>query len=393
MAVFSFKAYNDQGRAYQSKLEAPSIQEAKKLLIEKGVQLVQITQKKHSKARSVPLSSVLNFTRELLQLIEAGLPLFESLSLLKEQFAQDRISDVILSLSESLESGSSLSSSLAKFPKCFSSFYCTLIQVGEQSGHLDQALRQIVREYERQHKLKKQVTSTLLYPSILLVFCFILIHLMILYIVPSLENLFEGSSNHGLTQTIISLSHHLKRWEGVYLISGAMTAWLLRWRLKSNQLKPHIDLLLLKLPLVKSLILDLSLSKFSSTMEMLLKGGVPLLESLNLAKGLVSNLVIKKIIHLAEKKIEEGEKLSEELQKQPHFPPLFSHILKIGETSGELSQSFGRLATVYEESVEKKLSKLMTLLSPIILLIMGVIIGAIMLGILIPLTDINSIAI
>ncbi len=166
-----------------------------------------------------------------------------------------------------------------------------------------------------------------------------------------------------------------------------------RWRLKSNQLKPHIDLLLLKLPFVKSLILDLSLSKFSSTMEMLLKGGVPLLESLNLAKGLLSNLVIKKIIHLAEKKIEEGEKLSEELQKQPLFPPLFSHILKIGEASGELSQSFGKLATMYEESVEKKLSKLMTLLSPIILLIMGVVIGAIMLGILIPLTDINSIAI
>ncbi len=393
MAVFSFKAYNDQGKAYQSKLEATSLQEAKKLLIEKGVQLVQITKKKHSKARSVPLSSVLNFTRELLQLIEAGLPLFESLSLLKEQLAQDRISDVIFSLSESLESGSTLSSSLAKFPNCFSSFYCTLIQVGEQSGHLDQALKQIVREYERQHKLKKQVTSALLYPSILLVFCFILIHLMILYIVPSLENLFEGSSNHGLTQTVISISHHLRKWEIVYLISGAIATWLLKWRLKSNQLKPHIDLLLLKLPLVKSLILDLCLSKFSSTMEMLLKGGVPLLQSLNLSKGLVSNSVIKKIIHLAEKKIEEGEKLSEELQKQPLFPPLFSHILKIGETSGELSHSFGKLASMYEESVEKKLSKLMTLLSPIILLIMGVIIGAIMLGILIPLTDINSIAI
>ncbi len=156
MAVFSFKAYNDQGRAYQSKLEAPSIQEAKKLLIERGIQLVQITQKKHSKARSIPLSSVLNFTRELLQLIEAGLPLFESLSLLKEQFDQDRISDVILSISQSLESGSSLSSSLSKFPKCFGSFYCTLIQVGEQSGRLDQALKQIVREYERQHKLKNK---------------------------------------------------------------------------------------------------------------------------------------------------------------------------------------------------------------------------------------------
>ncbi|MCH9634248.1 MAG: Type II secretion system protein F [Chlamydiae bacterium] len=393
MAIYSFRAYNDQGQTYRAKLEAPSLLDAKKQLIEKGIQLIQINPCKYVKVHKPPFTSLLSFTRELLQLIEAGLPLFQSINLLKEQFSNDKIADILFSISESLESGSSFSATLDKHPRSFSTFYRTLIQVGEKSGQLDHALKRIVQDYERQEKLKKQVRAALLYPSILLIFCIILIHIMILYIVPSLENLFEGSSNRGLTQTVIAWSHHLKKWEAAYLLSAGSAFIVLKWKLRQAKVKSKLDTLFLKIPLLKPFLLDLALSKFCSTMEVLLKGGVPLLESLSQSKQILSNQVLKEIISEIECKIESGHSLSEEFQKQPLFPKILCHIIKVGESSGELIKSFERLASIYEASVEKKLSKLMTLLSPLILLIMGLLIGTIMLGILIPLTDINSLAI
>lgn len=393
MAVFSYKAYSDKGRYYKAKFEAPSLLEAKRLLIEQGIQLLQIKENKISKQPKVPLSTILHFTEELSQLLDAGLPLFESLTLLKEQFAREAFSDILYSLTQSLESGSSFSKALSNYPKCFSPLYCSLVQVGEESGYLDQALKKIIRDYERQNKLKKKVQAALIYPSILLFFCMILIHLMMFYIVPSLENLFDPANSIKFTQLVIAISHHLKKWEWIYIALSTVSFLLIKWKIKDPKFKPHLDACLLKAPLLKAFILDLALSKFSSTMSMLLNGGVPLLESLLLCKNLVHNQVVCKSIKELIHKIESGEKLSTELKRDPLFPPLFSRIVIIGEGTGELPKSFEKLASHYEESVEKKLSKLMTLLSPLILLIMGVIIGAVMLGILIPLTDINSLSI
>jgi general secretion pathway protein F len=393
MAIFSYKALSQEGKLYKAQMESLSLHEAKQMLIEKGIALLEIKESKGVKDPKISLTLLLHFTRELLQLIEAGLPLFESLALLKEQFSQGPFSIVLHGLSQQLSSGTSFSFALTCYPKCFGPLYCSLVRAGEHSGNLEKALQKIIEESQRENKLKKQIQSALIYPSILMVFCLALIHLMMYYIVPSLEDLFDLENCTAFTQTTIHLTQHLKKWEWAYLVSSFSIFICLKIKIRDPKLKPYLDHLLLKLPLLKSFLIDLNLSQISSTLSMLLKGGIPLLEALKLSKSIIRNQILHSAIEKIMLKIEEGEKLSEELKKNPLFPSIFSQIIEVGEKTGELDKSFEKLAAMYQESVETKLSKLMTLLSPIILLIMGIFIGTVMLGILIPLTDINSLSI
>lgn len=388
MAVFTYKAYNESGGVYHALIEAATVIEAKERLFEKGIQLVSLKEKKRTYKKKIPLSHLLSFTKDLAELLEADLPLFESLTLLKEQTLSDTLRDHLYSILQDLESGLSFSEALKKHPTSFSTLYSTLVHVGEQSGHLSLSLKKIVEEVERQNKLLKQIKSALLYPALLLVFCTLLIHLIIFYLVPSLHELIDSEKGHVITRMVIKSSNHLRSFEWLYLLGFIGCAILLKLYFKRGL----IDQLVLKIPKLRDFIIEHALLKFSSTMEILISGGIPLVDSLKLTKSLITNAPIQSVFTQITKKVEEGHKLSQELKKYPLFPPLFSRLLLIGENSGELSKSFSSLSSHYQESVEKKLKKLMTLLSPLLLLIIGVLIGLIMLGILIPLTDINSLS-
>lgn len=393
MPVYEYRAFNVHGKAYKSHLESETLSLAKLKLNELGIPFTAIQEKKRLYKKRIQKESLLQFTTELSQLLSADLPLYESLELLKEQFQKDSFFPILREVTEHLKGGQSFSGALKNYPKHFNAFFCTLVEMGEQSGYLCEALERIRKELERECKIKKQVQSALLYPSILLLFCFVLIALLIFYIVPSIETLFESSNTNAFTKGVIAGSHHIRTYGYIYLTSFFSSLLIFKAMIKKPDWKMIFDRFLLKIPLVSTLIREITFARWTSNMAMLLSGDVPLLDALKLSCDLLHNLVLKKEIEGCLQKVREGNSISSELKKSGYFPSLLIRMLLVGESTGELASSFDKLATLYEESVDKKMGKFLTLLSPIILIFMASLIGAIMLSILIPLTDINSFSI
>lgn len=390
MPIFEYKAYNIYGKVYHSHLESTSLPHAKSKLSELNIPFVYIREKKLYAKKKVKKETLLQFTEQLAQLLEAGLPLYESLGLLKEQFQGDPFFNILDQLVDSLKAGISFSKALKKFPDIFNPFFCALVEMGEESGHLEEALDRLSIELKREYKITKHIQSALLYPSILMGFCFILINILIFYIVPSIESLFESSSTNLFTQIVVSFCHHLKRFEIIYF--SFLILFLIAFKSLYRRLnfRKKIDFLFLEVPILKALLKEIAFARWTSTMAMLLKAGITLIEALKLSSNLLQNYVLKQALKECESKVKEGAHLSSELKKNNLFPSLLIRMIYVGESSGELTSSFDKLATLYEEGVDKKMAKLMTLLSPILLVGMALFIGAIMLAILIPLTDINS---
>ncbi len=393
MALFHYRAYDAAGKIYRSNLECLSLQDAKLKLFEMGISFLEIKERKTKRHLKISKETLLYFTQQLAQLIEADLPLFESLELLKDQFSNSNLFGILHSFTEHLKAGKSFSECIKRYPEYFDSLYCTLVEMGEESGRLDEALRRIYKEANRELKLQKQLHSALIYPLILVVFCFFLIALLLFYILPSLETLFDLSKTGAFTRAVINSSHHIKKIGPIYLALILSLAGSMRFLIQKFNLRKKRDELLLKVPILKQMILELAFTRWSSTMALLLKGGVALLEALKLAKRLNRNQVLYQALENVEEKVAEGSFLSLELRKNPVFPHLLTRMIFIGENSGELAASFDKLSLIYEENVDKKMKQFLTLLSPIILMGMALIIGVIMLAILIPLTDINSLAI
>lgn len=393
MPVYEYKAYNVHGKAYKSYLESTTISLAKLKLNELGIPFTEIWEKRRLSKKRVKKETLLQFTSELSQLLNADLPLYESLELLKQQFHNDAFFPILREITEGLKGGQSFSEALKNYPSYFNSFFCTLVEMGEQSGYLCEALERIKKELERECKIKKQIQSALLYPSILLTFCCALISLLIFYIVPSIETLFETSNTHAFTKAVIEGSHHLKKFGLFYLLSLVVLVWLTKILIQKPKWKMILDRLLLRAPILSSLIKEIIFARWTSNMAMLLLGDVPLLDALKLSSSLIQNLVLRKDIEACIKKVREGNSMSSELKKSGNFPPLLTRMLLVGESTGELASSFDKLAALYEDGVDKKMGRFLTLLSPIILIFMATLIGVIMLSILIPLTDINSFSI
>lgn len=393
MANFCFKTYDENGKSFLSYIEAISIKDAKDKLYDLQISYSSIKQKKFNFQNKVSSQNILEFTYELSQLINANIPIYESLELLYTQHKKEKISLVIHSLMEQIKSGHSLSEALNLYPQYFDELYCNLIEVGEISGHLGRTLNQIHSKKSKEQKIKRKVKDALIYPSVLLLFCFALINLMIFYIVPSLEDLIEINKAHALTQIVFKVAKHLKAFEIFYILGFIALFIALKKGVSKEKFQAVIHKVLFKFKISKSLLIDFNLTHFTSIISLLLNEGINLSDAIDISQKMSKNSEFKKETTFLNQSLSSGYTLSEQMQKCFFFPPLFIHMIRVAEKTGEIKEAFLNLTTIYQENLELKIKKMTQLLSPVILILMGVIIGALILGILIPLTDINSIAI
>lgn len=390
MPTFTYRAYNDQQKAYRSTIESSNLKEAKIKLSDEGISFVWVKETSLKTSYKLKKKTLLLFTEELLSLLSANLPLYDALKLLKEHFLHHRLSTIIDTLREKLKGGSSFSEALKEYPQHFDTLYCTLIEMGEKSGQLEEALKHLSHELSKECQTAKKFKAALLYPAVLSIFCILVLAVLIGYVVPSIEALFEFSKLGAFTQTVISICHHLKAWGLIYLVSLIVWVFILKWAIRSKRYKRSFDQLVLSLPKVRSFVKDFQFYRWATTLKMLLNGGVPLIESLSLAENTQSNLILKDALVGAKQKVLVGRSLSKQLKEYSYFSPLIIQMIAIGESSGDLVSSFDKISALLEDNVEKKLHQCMTLLTPLSLLIMATLVGLIMLAILIPLTDINS---
>lgn len=391
MAVYAYQAFTPKGKKTSGSIEAASLQEAKEKIRQMHLLLSKLElQKKAQKGQRLNRDSLLIFTSQLSQLLSAKIPLYESLVALEEQGREEPHHPVLLGLTERIRRGSSLSEAMADFPGSFSSLYRALISAGEAIGNLELSLNRLNAFLVHQTKIQKQLVSAMIYPALLACLLVVAICILVGFVVPSLEALFQDKSIPQFTQTVFNISGFLRDWGVLIVILAAACITYLYFRLKNPKAKAKIQKFFLRMPLISRYMILSSLGRFARTLSALLDGGLPIIASLSFSKEALNNARLADIMKQAEEKIIEGVPLSHELSRHPEIPPLFARMVLIGEESGKLPTMLAQLATLYEEETERTLTRLVTLAQPLLLLMMGGLIGGVLLSILLPLSSFGS---
>ncbi len=394
MPLYQYYYLNNRGKKSVGTIDAQSDRDAKLKLREQGILVTGLKIKNNlSKRQNFNSTTLLSFTVQLSQLVNAGVPLYESLIAIEEQSRGEVYHRIILSLCEHIHSGTPLSTAMAMYPDSFDRLYYGMIAAGEAVGALGPILEKLTLFLSSQMKLKKQLTTAMIYPTILGSFSLIIIALLLGFVIPSLEGIFADRQLNVFTNSVLVVSYLFRHYWWLYMpLIGGFLMWSV-WKLRSKQGRVWVEKNSLKIPLLKTLVIQTAVARFCRTMGTLLQGGLNMIESLRISRGVMRNVVIEKEIQLAEGKIIEGHALSRELGRSSYIPQMVSRMLAVGEEAGTNVAMLNRIAEMYEQEIEKTLDQLMALAQPIILIVMGLVIGTVLLAILLPLTDVSSFAV
>jgi general secretion pathway protein F len=391
--LYHYQAIDLKGKKRTGLLEAHNDREAKDMLRDQGLMLSKLSTKVNvSSKQNLKGDTLVAFTLQLSQLVGAGVPLYESLQAIEEQYRTEPYHRIILSLCEQIKAGTPLSEAMGNYPDSFDKLYCSMIAAGESVGALGVVLDKLSKFLAKQNKLKKQITTAMIYPGILASFSLLIIFLLLGFVVPSIEGIFEGRQLNGFTEFVLKTSHVFRDYWWLYLpvFIGIITYLVIKIRSPAGKLWMQRNLL--KVPLIRTLMIQASLARFCRTMGTMQQGGLTMIDSLRLAREVMRNVVLEEEVKKAENKIIEGSSLSAELSKSKWIPMMVSRMMSVGEDSSSLVIMLNKIADMYEDEVEKSLDRLMALAQPAILITMGTIIGIVMLAILLPLTDISSLS-
>lgn len=391
MPVFHYQAIDSKGKKTKGFVDAMNELEAKQKLREQGVMLTKLGSNQSLKRRQhLNADQLLAFSTMMNQLMSAKLPLYESLTTLEEQVRAEPYHRIILSLAEQVKAGSTLSDAMKHFPDSFNSLYVSMIAAGEASGSLESILDRLVLFLNKQSKLRKQISNALIYPGILAAFAFCVIILLMGFVVPSMEGIFEGRTLNGFTEVVLGISRFLRsHWLLLIILIGGSGFGLFTY-LRRPKGQQDLERLLMKMPLIKTLLIEAALVRFSRTLSTLLEGGLPLIDGLKLSAGVMQNHLMQEEVKRAENRVLEGGRLKDEFRRSRYLPQMAIRMMAIGEDSGHLSDMLKKVADIYEEDLEKTIERTMSLAQPCILIIMGAIIGLVLLAILLPMTDLSS---
>lgn len=391
MPLYQYQYVDGQGKRKSGLIEAQGDREAKTKLREQGFLITHLSIKtKINSRQNLKGDQLVAFTVQLSQLLNAGIPLYESLLAIEEQVRGESYHRIILSLCEQIKSGVALSTAMGNYPESFDKLYCAMIAAGEAVGALGSVLEKLTQLLNKQMKLKKQITTALIYPFILGSFSLLVICLLLGFVVPSLEGIFAERKLNGFTTFVLGLSHVFRAYWWIYFpVLAGLLGWGI-WKIRSPAGRLWLEKYILRVPLLKTLVIQTAVARFCRTMGTLLQGGLSMIDSLRIGRAVIRNVVIEKEIQAAEAKIIEGNSLSQELSRSKYIPSLASRMLAVGEESGSLVVMLSKVADMYEQELEKTLDRVMALAQPVILIVMGTVIGMVLLAILLPLTDISS---
>ncbi|MBS4167628.1 type II secretion system F family protein [Parachlamydia sp. AcF125] len=391
MPMYQYQAYNAAGKKKNGYVEAHNEKEAKSKLRDQALMIVKLSLKEAgSSSKRLKGDELLAFTFQLSQLLGAGVPLYEALIAIEEHYRSEAFHSIILSLCDQIKAGTPLSEAMENYPDSFNRLYCSMVRAGESVGALDLVLEKLSFLLNKQQKLRKEIATAMIYPTVLGCFALLVICLLLGFVVPSIEGIFADKKLNGFTHAVLSVSHFFRDYWWIYLPLLLLMIFLMVIKLKAPSGKAWLERQLLTLPGIKNLVIQAAVARFCRTMATLQNGGVTMIDSLRIARETMRNAVLEEEIKRAETKIIEGSSLSTQLMQSKYFPHMVSRMLAVGEDSGSSVIMMNKIADMYEEELEKTLSRVMALAQPIILIIMGTVIGTVMMAVLLPLTDVSS---
>jgi len=403
MAQFSYKAIGRDGKSHAGTIEAEGLELASRNLRAQGLTLVKLeagasavtADSKAAAGKPVGRQEILSMTSELSVLLRAGLPLDRALKVLIDMAAQPRMNLLLNDLLSAVKGGRALSQALQPHEQVFGTFYINMVRSGEASGQLSEVLDRLVEYLENAKANRETVISALIYPSILAVVSVLSIVLMLGFVVPQFESLFEdmGEALPPLTQMVISGADFIKRfgWLILLLVVG-LGVYVRNWA-GTEQGRTSLHRRLLTLPMAGGIIFEFEVSKFARTAGTLIGNGVSLLKAISIAIETVDNRVIRESLAVLPPAVKAGKRMSVALEETGMFTPMVIQMVRVGEESGSLDQMLLELARVFDDHVQSGVKRGLTLLEPVLILGMGFVIAVIIIAILMGILSVNDLAV
>jgi len=397
MGTFKYKARSQKGTV-EGTIEAENQSIAVSKLNSEGLYPITLKEDHPRRQKSgfsffdrVKKQEVLTFTQEIADLIKAGLQIVEAIEVVEGHLKPSRFKNIVKDVKESMKKGASLSSSLEQYPDVFSPFYISLVQSGEMAGLLDQTLERIADNLEKEDDLRSKVRTAMAYPSLIAIVGVLTIAVLLIFVIPKLGVMFEdmGQSLPLITRIIMGFGSLFGHYWWILMLLLIGVSFLFIQIKKNPKTKLWMDRIYLSTPLVSQLNIKIAVYNLARSLGTLLKHGVPILQAIEALSKSQENLIIKKELERMGKAIHEGHSLGDELKKITFFPESFGHMVQIGEKSGRLDQSLLRTAEIYEKQADRQIKIVTSLLEPLMIVGLGSVLGVMVIGMLLPIFEMN----
>lgn len=403
MTAYRYRALNSEGKLVKGVLEGDSERQVRGQLRSQSLRPVEVNQANRQASNTTSLrpsflrprisaGDLAMVTRQLSTLVTSNLPLDEALQAAAEQSRSSRIKGVLLQVRSRVAEGYTLAYAMGEFPAVFNEMYRAMVNAGEHAGYLGPVLEQLADYTEQRQYTGQKLKMAMIYPFILVGVAIAVVVALMVFVVPELVGIFAHSSRELplLTRGLITTSDFLRDWGVWLLVALVLLVALFRYLLKNPRRRFRWHAFLLQVPGLSRLITALDTARFASTLSILMASGVPLLDSLRIAGQVLTNLVLRQDSQAVAERVQEGSSLHRALRESGRFPPMMVHMVASGEASGELETMLERSASNQERELEMTLGTMMSLFEPLMVVVMGGMVLLIVLAILLPIFDLNT---
>jgi len=404
MALYRWQGISPRGETLSGEMEAPTRDAVLARLRGQRIQPIPDKIRERGKgfdreialpglSESVKPGDIVIFTRQLATMIDAGLPIVQCLDILSTQTEKKKFRNLIRQLKEDVEAGSTFTDALRKHGKVFEDLYISMVSAGEIGGSLDTILQRLAHYMEKSIKLKRKIKGAMIYPATIISVAIIVTTVLLVWVIPVFAELFSsfGKALPAPTQFVINLSNFTIAYFPYLLVIVIAAAVALRQFYKTESGQLVIDRMMLELPVFGDLIRKSSVARFTRTLSTLVSSGVPILDALLITAKTAGNMIVERAVLATRVSISEGNSISEPLQASKVFPPMVCQMISVGESTGSLDSMLTKIAEFYEDEVDQIVNNLTTLMEPIVILVLGVIIGGLVISMYLPIFQLGSV--
>jgi general secretion pathway protein F len=410
VALYVYKGFDARGKNITGLRDAESPKSLRAVLRKDGIMVASIEESLgDKKAQAVQKAGGFSLktsmerisaqdlavsTRQLATLIGASIPLVDGLTALVDQIEHPRLRSIYGQIKQRVNEGASLADAMADHPKVFSGLFVNMIRAGESSGALDVVLIRLADFTENQAKLTQKITGAMFYPAIMVMMAVVVVGIMMTFVVPKIVKIFENqkAALPLPTTILILLSDGVRNfwWVAILMMVGA-GFWFSRFS-KTEEGRKKLDRFKLNMPFFGEVMRMLAVARFTRTLSTLLASGVPLLVAFDIVKNIVNNVILTQAIEQARSSIQEGESIAAPLKRSGEFPPIVTHMIAVGEKSGQLEEMLGKIADSYDNQVESRVMMVTSSLEPLLIVAMGGVVAFIVFAILLPMLQMGNFA-
>ena len=392
---FTFEGKNiETERLVRGEVVAKDEEEARKKLQRRGIRPLRISKVKTARKRRITQEDITVFTRQLATMMKAGLPLMQAFEIVARGHSNPSMTEMLMQVRSDVEQGSALGKSFSKYPKYFDRFYCNLVSAGESGGVLESLLDKLAVYKEKTQAIKKKVKTALTYPIAIIVVAIALIFIMMMFVLPAFKEVYAnmGAELPGLTQLVMNLSDLFVDYGWIMIILLIASAFgLYKLHEKSPTFQKRIDALVLGVPFFGTIGRKATIARWARTTSTLFAAGVPLVEVLDSVAGASGNILYEEATQDIRAKVTQGLSLTSSMQSTDMFPNMVIQMAAIGEESGSLDDMLNKAAEFYEDEVDNSVTRLSHLMEPIIMVVLGSLIGILLIAMYLPLFNLGNV--